>query len=307
MSSRRKISGIVLSLLLMVAAIWISADRIFLFLSDADTAQLPTILIKPLLLLVCLVPLNWYFETMKWQMLSRSKDMRWSASSVLRGLNTALVTPNRIGEVVGRVWKSGNDKAKHTHAFIIGSLAQSTVTVAFGICGLLMFGLGSAKGIQRTELIAISLIALFAMLGISLWLGSSGISVLKRINWPEKFQKHLHSLERIPFSTQLKALYLSLLRYLIFSTQYLLALYAFGASAEILTLLPGIMVVYLISSVIPASIIGELGVRESVAIIVLGSICDPLTILAATLCVWLFNLVLPALAGSVIWFKESLN
>lgn len=53
-----------------------------------------------------LMPLNWAIETAKWQLLlsgTVSQSFGDALKSVLAGLNTGFVTPNRIGEFAGRI------------------------------------------------------------------------------------------------------------------------------------------------------------------------------------------------------------
>ena len=58
---------------------------------------------------------------------------------------------------------------------------------------------------------------------------------------------------------------------------------------------------YLISAIIPTFVLGELGVRESAALLVmipLGG--DEMGIFAATFFLWLVNLLLPSAIGAII-------
>ena len=59
----------------------------------------------PLLLMLALLPINWAIEAKKWQMLCRPfepQPFTQALQAVLGALVPAFITPNRIGEIVGR-------------------------------------------------------------------------------------------------------------------------------------------------------------------------------------------------------------
>lgn len=257
--------------------------------------------LSPLILVIIalLSPVNWLLESKKWRVLSGIGDKKTAHRSVLRGISLSLITPNRLGEIVGRLSKSGKDKMQHGLAFLVGSLAQSTVTVAFGLVALLYFSLPSTLNSSRVQWISVT--ALLALLAFTLFFGAMAEKWVHYLPLPKKWRNHATALKRIGLFKQGSALGYSLLRYLIFSSQFVLALIVFGASNDFMTLYSGVALSYLSSSFIPASVIGELGVRESVAVIVFAGVCPPQIVLPATFVVWLVNLALPGLFGSLEW------
>jgi hypothetical protein len=291
--------ALVLAALFVVWKNWQNAE---LVLSLKNLHEFSPILLAVIFLLS---PVNWMLESKKWQILSGIESKKAAHRSVLRGISLSLLTPNRIGEVIGRVHKSGKNKMQHGLAFLVGSLAQSTITVAFGLVGLLYFSL--PPSLNSDKVYTISALALIGLLSSTLLLGAMVEKWVKFIPLPGKWRNHATALKKIALSKQAAALGFSFLRYVIFSSQFVIALKVFGADQELITLYSGVALSYLFSSFIPASIVGELGVRESVAVLVFASICPPQVVLPATFIVWFVNLAFPGLLGSLEWSMDRFS
>jgi predicted neutral ceramidase superfamily lipid hydrolase len=98
-----------------------------------------------------------------------------------------------------------------------------------------------------------------------------------------------------------KLLLLSAVRYLVFSAQYLILLYALGVSFVWWQGFFMINVIYIVMAVLPTIAIAEIGLRGSVSLHFLGLLsANTAGILAATVAIWLINLVLPAAIGSIL-------
>jgi hypothetical protein len=75
---------------------------------------------------------------------------------------------------------------------------------------------------------------------------------------------------------------------------------AFGVDFEPMVIAK-IAQVYLISAMVPTLLLGKLGVRESVGIVILGSLgISELTVLISSLSIWFLNLILPSLFALVL-------
>lgn len=256
---------------------------------------------SPLLLSAVLlfVPLNWWVESKKWQLLNRdfnSITTATAARGVLGGTYLSLFTPNRIGDLAGKIYlTSPGKRSKAASASAFGSLSQLTVTSIAGLFGLAFLldnrgGFDPLWAILLTGLAIGVLVAFFKMDVV--WR-----RVLVKFNNRWKRAKNFHY--NFSYVTASRTLLLSFLRYAIFSSQFILLLSVFGVELPIGQSYAAVAVVYLISSVIPASLLGELGIRESVAIFIfslLGQEAFP--VFAATFTLWVFNLILPAVFGS---------
>ncbi len=126
---------------------------------------------------------------------------------------------------------------------------------------------------------------------------------LKKIKWQQRMRCLLTENPRFRF----EQLGWGILRYLVFSFQFVLAFMAFGASFswELVLL---VFQIYLWTTLAPSIILGKLVVRESIAIWVMTSIgLDAWTIIAASLTIWVINLLVPTLFGIVICKQKTIE
>ena len=93
----------------------------------------------------------------------------------------------------------------------------------------------------------------------------------------------------------------SLLRYLCFSLQLWLILYACGVSLPLMVALVSIPLYYLFVTVTPNMPAADIGIRGAWAVLVFGQYIHDVqaNIILATTCLWLFNTLLPVLLGAV--------
>lgn len=104
----------------------------------------------------------------------------------------------------------------------------------------------------------------------------------------------------------LRVLHLSIGRYLIYSTQYVLILYYVGVDIPLLAAVTGVAVIYLLQSGIPLPPMLSVIARGELAIIIWSLFSDNIGgILAATFGLWVLNLLLPALLGLLIVLNVS--
>ena len=94
----------------------------------------------------------------------------------------------------------------------------------------------------------------------------------------------------------------SLLRYLVFSLQFLFLLWWTGLQAPFFLLLAAVAVTFLLKSLVPAfNFMSDLGVREFSALIIFSVLELPdAEVIAASLLLWIMNICLPALVGVLI-------
>lgn len=256
-----------------------------------------------LFLSLFLVTANLGVETLKWRLLVKpvypSLSFGRAVKAVLAGMATGLVTPNRIGEYAGRVLLLEPGKRWEAVSLtFIDRLCQMLITLLMGGVALNIYH-GQAQTPQWVSalvLLAPAIITVCFLLfseRAGRWLVGKNF----RAVWLSKMVAPIQYLRRVML---LQVLALSLLRYLIFTSQYVLLLYAFSAEPPGLdTCIQFVLLVFLGKSVLPVfSGLGELGVRESLALVWAGilGISDPVA-LQATFLLFVINILLPALAG----------
>jgi uncharacterized membrane protein YbhN (UPF0104 family) len=261
-----------------------------------------------LLIAITMVVFNWGAEFLKWQFTLKNVGLPSSTKvilkSLLAGISTGLVSPNRIGNFIGRmVFFHPKKRALVILGSLYGNLAQFVASVFIGLAGL--FFVGEKLMAERFHqpfiwvMVVITLIVMFFYLSFP-WIPASLFKRLlfRRANVVVDFQLKAKQLI-IPL------IYWSLVRYLIFTTQYVLLLLAFGAPFS-WGLVSGIFLTYLITSLVPGVVMGKLLVRETAAILVLSPfISNPSIILVASVSLWLINLAFPALVGLFVFLKSK--
>ncbi len=143
------------------------------------------------------------------------------------------------------------------------------------------------------------------------------IPVLHRISilLPEKYSERIkNSIDAIAGCSKqllLKTVLLSALRYLVFSTQFFLAIRLMGLQFTAPECLLAIPVLYLMLLAIPTVALTEIGVRGSVSVFIFGLMAgargldasDVLAIISASTLIWFLNIAVPSLAGVLVVFR----
>ncbi len=263
------------------------------------------------LLVFTLSFINWGIEAKKWQILVKNiTNLSFinSFKSVLAGLSIGIFTPNRLGNFIGRL--AWIDKSKHNQATIntmLGNLAQFVSTVIFGILGFTVVIIYEFN-IQYAWLILLFSVVII-IIGLSLYYNPIKVKKTFFIRFlSNETLNSLNTIANTSLSFKHTVLGLSLLRYLVFLSQYFLLFRAFYVELDDVLLLGLISTVYLLTTLIPSIFFGKLFVRESVAVFVFSfvNLESPLVLLIAFL-LWLINLAIPAILGGMIWLNQSKN
>jgi len=257
----------------------------------------PSAMASAIAVVVFLMLLNWYSETLKWQTLIRTMqkiNFRTALKQTLAALTVSLATPNRIGDYGAKVLFFEKDKRKKILLFnFFTNAAQLFATVIFGSVGL-TFCLSNYD-------IPYSTSTLFAM-GIA---GTSILVIGHFFRDKELFVKGftvsntIRFYRNLPTNTKLKVLLLSILRYFTFSSMFYFLLLFFGAEIEFYTAMLLIFTTYLLVSIMPSIFIFDVVIRGGVALWLFSfeGVSD-FIVLATVLSMWLFNFVIPSIFGS---------
>ncbi len=255
-----------------------------------------------------LVGLNWTLETLKWQVLlspAYAIGFLQALKGVLAGLGLALLGPQFLGDIAGRVLMlpAGNRGAA-AGGVMLGSIIQTVVTLVFGCWGVFfLFQQLSPSVLVNLAYIAISIVVVASLI-VFVWRKYAS-------HWRERlsgFWKNLYdAIYSFPANLFNKVVLLAIGRYLVFIIQYLLIFYAFKVDLSISIMLGGISWVFLIKTIFPVlNAPGDLGLRELSAVFYFDFFgVDPLVIIITGLCVWCMNVLLPTLPG--IFFTLQLK
>lgn len=267
-----------------------------------------------LTIVLLLMPLNWFLESVKWSELIKpieKLNRKKSFKAVLSGITVGIFTPNRIGEIGGRVLFL--EKGNRTYGIIttwLGSFSQFIVTISVGIIGsitLFSFSLNSVETdrlFNKTSIISLSTILIFL-----LWAyfnSHKASKLLVRIPFLKLKEEQLSLLSTTSQKKLLLILVFSLLRYMVFSFQFYLLLLFFNVDISILGGFTSISLIYLCTTLIPTTTLAELGVRGSVAIFIIGAYSSNIPgIIFTSFSLWFINLAIPSLFGSIFLLKNK--
>jgi hypothetical protein len=259
-----------------------------------------------LCLVIALMPLNWMLEVIKWRMLMRPAvvlSWRNAVLGILSGIAFSLFTPNRIGEYGGRILYVDPKYSWQTVlASLTGSFAQNVVHISLGLVAA-VFLISSVVELPRIT--GTGLWVFSACIVVAIWLLYLNLpritQVLERWDPPRFLHRPWKALGHVSQTTQgqlSQSLMFAMLRYLVFTIQYILLLLYFNVDAPFLWLAGGVAVIYLMQTSIPLPPFVDLIARNELGIILwAGFGANELSIIAAGLSIWIINLAFPALFG----------
>jgi uncharacterized membrane protein YbhN (UPF0104 family) len=289
---------------------------LFLLIHNVDTAAIarawsvanPLYMVAALLLL----PLNLWLQYRKWALMLRrvypavrDGDIR---GSLLIGFSFGLVTPARIGEFGGRAVAVRDAKPSVLMGLTaVDKLSTMAITVGIGLPGVLLYGL------LHPFMDRVLLVAVFTG---AVALGLLVISVMSKLrgrswhaeHWAGRtYRRMTTAMRALDASTVRIILLLSVLFYFTFLTQFLLLLSAFGP-VNLFSAFAGISTIMLIKTIVPPVTLGELGIREGTAVIVLSHVgVLAAAALSASLLLFVVNLLIPALIGLPLLLRARLT
>jgi len=277
----------------------IRADILHIFVDVRFGVSVISVL---LLLMLC----NWGLEVYKWRwLILKITPISWRTAlrGVLIGLPLALVTPNRIGEIGGRAVVLTEKRKKAVFATFIGSLSQLCATLIFGLLGFILYILFLPQHNIITVAAYIS-VAAFAI-------GVCGFLLFRKQRWlyvlllrmvgKSWFRKFKNVLRYYPLTSLLPLMGASLLRYAVFCMQFCIAISIFIGELSYLEIFVGVTLTYFFTTIIPTTVLGEIGIRGSVAMFIFSFFTNQAAIVfQVSVLIWLINIVIPTLAGTFI-------
>jgi len=311
--SRKRYINFSIKILVVILLSYVIYEQVFAK-ENADeiwksfTQNLTTQKIHWLLLTIFFIPINWAFETLKWQKLIKNFEQLsfWKCyKAILAGITFSLFTPNRIGEYGGRVLLvRPENNWKAVIATLVGSFSQMFILISFGLIGMLFFIHFHMEMEQWIWLSILSAGVLFtSILLICFYNIDLVIPIIRRIPFIHKirpFVKNVSVLRNYSSRDLTFALSFSFLRYLVYTLQYFFMLQFFGIDVSISEGLMGIATIYFLQTSIPLPPIWDLFARGQIALQIWGIFSgNELAILASTFTLWILNLIIPALIGTV--------
>lgn len=265
-----------------------------------------------ILLVVLMMPLNWFIEARKWQLLvSHVEKINFftAVKAVFSGVTFSVFTPNRIGEFAGRIIFLNSKKVLKPIAItFIGTLAQLTATAVFGIIAVVFYIVKHEQLPHYFNEAIIFFVMLFALGILFLYFNLQLVfQLFQKIKFLNRWSEFVKVLSEYTRKELFNFIFLSFLRYGIFMFQYVLLLKSLGLPISFSNGFLIVPIIYLVQTILPTITILEPGLRSNVALFFLSPFIfhpeNKLAIVAAAIGIWFINLIVPALIGSIFIFS----
>lgn len=264
-----------------------------------------------LAIVLMMMLMNWALEVVKWKYLSqRIEAIGWwvAVKSVFCGLTWAIFTPNRIGEYGGRIlFLKPRNRARGAIAMGVGLFAQLVLTSVFGALSIAWFVstyLPTPDSVKfGTWLLAVIYAVTFVVLYFNVhWIDH----LVGRFRFLGRIKPFFSVLEDFTTGELLRVLLLSLLRFIIFTSQYVLLMLVFLPEMPFVSMVLMIFILFFVQSALPSLDIFDFSVRSFVASNLYSYITtQEIAVMAIVSCIWFVNLILPAIMGSVFVFNVN--
>lgn len=232
---------------------------------------------------------SWLVESKKWQLLVQDiEDIRFreSVTQSLTAQAASFITPLRAGEFVFKSLFYGKEHRKAILSrVLLGNFCQMMITVILGFIGMFFYlnrEIHSAIISVLTTLLLLAIIFAFYQ-----WL---------RDHW---------ELKDVKTQLWIQTIGLSLLRYLLFASNWLIVLQIIKKDIYFYSWLDNIAVNYMAVSIVPMFQIFDIPVKWAVADIIFNGGILQSPIVVATTLVWITNTLFPTLLGcALLPFKK---
>jgi uncharacterized membrane protein YbhN (UPF0104 family) len=255
-------------------------------------------------LTIVLVLLNFGFEYIKWLFVIKEAKIKLPRKTIIdsfmSGNLTGFFTPSNLGNFIGRLFYVDRKfRIQVVLLTMFTNASQFLSSILFGAISILLIGL-------QVEIPYISLVDLNLFLYVGIVLAVIGYYcsyiVLKWLFKRKSYIAYFDKYSPVTFQFLTKNALISILRYIVYSSQFLILLHAFGVESS-WKLYAQICQVYFLTTFMPSLWMGKLMIRESIAVWVLSPFIEnELVILVTSLTLWVINNGIPALI-SVPYFK----
>jgi len=270
--------------------------------------QIPTDKYAWLAAVFVLLPLNLFLEASKWIRLIKntiSISVSSAIKSVLAGICSGFFTPNRIGEVIGRIsYLPSSCYAQGLTLSIVNSITQNLTILICGIPASIVFfmfvynsDISSAMGVY------IAVLGICVLIFCLLYFRLPRLFKTKRF---AKIKRFTDCLSDYSTNDLLKIMLISLVRYSVFCIQFFCVLSFFGVEITAWQALIAIPANYLFITFTPSFAFSEVAVRSSYAVLFVGMFSsNTVSIIFAGVLIWFINTVIPMLIGSIFFIKSK--
>ncbi len=316
MSKQLKYSLIVFVKLLIVGfAFWAIYKKIVLSVSTPDFVQFITDYTTSafmwfVLVLILLTGVNWILEAVKWNILiSHLQKITFfhAFKAVVSGSTLGIFTPNRLGDMAGRVlFLQYEKRLRAIVCTSVGSFAQMVVISSIGVISALFF---------CSRFLVLEPRFFYGMLYVAVLLVLLLLFVYFNINWlafitnkwikNDRVRKVFSIMDSYTTRELAFVLLLSLARYLLYSGQYIALVIFLLPELQWAETMMLINLIFFVQTVVPSFAMADIGIRGATSLYFLGFVStNTIAILTASVILWCINIMLPALVGAVFFIQQ---
>ena len=240
-------------------------------------------------LVLLLMPVNWCLEALRWKYSLASVEqlsLKNSLLIILTGLALNWVTPFSSGDLVSRLSRV-KDKYQGTSAIVVNRGMMFVITLIFGLLSIHSYS--TYLDLDKVLIVVMMLFVLIAVF----------VKLRPKLH---KFTAYFRQTGR---GRLIGIAVFSIVRYAVFSLQFVLLLQLFLPSLGILKLILGVGWIFFFRTMLP-SLFGGAGVREASGLLFFSEVDSPMQVLIPTFLIWIINTLVPSLVGLlVITFWKS--
>jgi len=263
-----------------------------------------------LFVVLLLMPINWGIESYKWKSITTSiESISYSTAlkSVFSGICVGNIAPGRSLEFLAKIiYFKIDNRPSITILHFINGMFQMLITITVGIIAI-SYKLGATG--SSSNIIYLFIIGGLCMILFFCWaiFNVSFIQKkLKFIKWFRQIGETQHI--QLRKTLILKLVSLSVIRYLVFTTQFYLIYNNLSPQNHTLTTFMSIAAYFMLTSLVPMISFIEPAIRAAIALFVFNNTGDDtvIVVLSSTF-VWVINVVIPSIIGYIIILKEKLD
>jgi hypothetical protein len=311
MSKTQTITFRYLSIIFVIASL---AYLIYVFLRFEECKNFKTIFQQNsfdtylwLAATIILLPVNILIEAIKWKQVSsklESLSIVNAIKSVVSGIASGFVTPNRIGDIIGRVsyLQSGN-KTKAISLAAINSLTQNIAILILGVPLGLLYITHQNNKLELSSYFFVCLIILIIFIAF-LFITPKVADKIKTI----RFKKYVEGLAKLSTKNLFYITLLSILRFIVSCIQLFFILKFFNVHLSIYQAVICIPFSYLLITFTPSFAATEGIVRGSWTVLIISAFSGNISgILMSGIGLWLINVILPVVIGNIFIVKDRIR
>ncbi len=279
---------------------------------DTLTYLLNIKLLPLISLQIILLSINILSESYKWKLLIspvQNFSLKKSVQMVLAGFTSAIFTPGKLGEPIGRnLFLKQKQWITSAALNYFGGIIQNAVI--FTIAFISSFVLYTRYNLLWSRKIIVYSCIILGILFLTTLIVMVFKTNIKSLLYKSKILEKMILIKKAVFSLSFQKIILILIfnifRYFVFSSQLFIMFYYYNneqINTDLIFLIP---IYYMGITILPSFMLIDLGVRNSVALFLFtNSSLNAITTMLCVSTLWVINQGVPSLLGSYFFYRRS--